>query len=186
MERISALPRGMQLMLVGGVLLLIDTLLNWQEVTVLGISAGVNAWHGWGILVGLLTILLLVWLVAHIATADIRLPVSDTFAGAALGALILLFTLIKILVDNEFRTVWAWIGLVLAGLIAVGAWLQVTAGGGMETLRTEASGLRTRAAGIGTTAGASTPNPEGAPGSEPPPPPRGDKTPPGGGDQDQG
>jgi hypothetical protein len=132
----------MQLMLVAGVLLLIDTFLKWQEVKVLGISAGVNAWHGWGVLVGLLTIVLLVWLVARLAAADIRLPVSDTLAGAALGSLIVLFTLLKILVDNEFRTVWAWIGLVLAALIAVGAWLEVTAGGGMDTLRTEAAGMR--------------------------------------------
>jgi hypothetical protein len=171
MERITALPRGMQLMLVAGVLLLIDTFLNWQEVTVLGISAGVNAWHGWGVLVGLLTILLLVWLVARIAATDVRLPVSDTLAGAALGALILLSTLLKVLVDNEFRTVWAWIGLVLAALIAVGAWLQVTAGGGMESLRTEASGLRTRAGETGPATSAPTP----------PPPP--DEGPPQGGDR---
>lgn len=169
MERITALPRGTQLMLVGGVLLLIDTLLNWQEVTVLGTSAGVNAWHGWGVLVGLLTILLLVWLVARLVTEDVRLPVSDTMAGAALGALILLFTLIKVLVDNEFRTVWAWIGLVLAALIAVGAWLQITAGGGIETLRTEASGLKTRPGGTG---GPPSP-PETPPSAEKPPPPAG-------------
>jgi hypothetical protein len=179
MERFTALPRGMQLMLVAGVLLLIDTFLNWQEVTVLGISAGVNAWHGWGVLVGLLTIALLVWIVARVAAPDIRLPVSDTMAGAALGTLIVLFTLIKILVDNEFRTVWAWIGLVLAVLIAVGAWLEVTAGGGMETLRTEASGLRTRAGGTATTT--SPPAPPQAPPASPPPPP--DESPPQGGDR---
>jgi hypothetical protein len=180
MERFTALPRGMQLMLVAGVLLLIDTFLNWQEVTVLGISAGVNAWHGWGVLVGLLTIALLVWIVARVAAPDIRLPVSDTMAGAALGTLIVLFTLIKILVDNEFRTVWAWIGLVLAVLIAVGAWLEVTAGGGMETLRTEASGLRTRAGGTATTTSPPPPPPQAPPASPPPPP---DESPPQGGDR---
>lgn len=170
MERFTALPRGMQLMLVGGVLLLVDTLLNWQEVELLGVSAGVNAWHGLGVLVGLLTIVLLVWLVARLAASDMQLPVSDTLAGAVLGALILLFTLLKILVDNEFRTVWAWIGLVLAAVIAVGAWLQVQMGGGVETLRTEASGLSAR--GSGTTA----PPPAATP--ESPPPPPGDESPP--------
>lgn len=170
MERITALPRGTQLMLAAGLLLLIDTFLNWQEVTVLGISAGVNAWHGWGVVVGLLTILLLAWLGARIAAADIRLPVSDTLAGATLAALILLATLLKILVDNEFRTVWAWIGLLLAALIAVGAWLQVTAGGGMETLRTEASGLKTRAGG--------TDAPPPPPQAPTPPPPPADESPP--------
>lgn len=176
MDRITALPRGMQLMLVAGVLLLVDTFFNWQEVDVLGISAGRNAWHGWGVLVGILTIALLVWLVARLAATDIRLPVSDTMAGAGLGALILLSTLLKIIVDNEFRTVWAWIGLVLAALIAAGAWLQVTAGGGLDTLRTEASGLKERAGGTGGATSAPPP-PQAPPASEPPPaPPPSDET----------
>jgi hypothetical protein len=164
MERISALPRGIQLMLVGGVLLLIDSFLHWQSVSIGPISASRNAWHGWGFLAGLLTIVLVAWLVARVAAADLRLPVSDTLAGAVLAVLILLFTFLKFIVDNEFRTFWAWLGLVLAVLIAVGAWLQVQMGGGMDTLKTEASGMRDR--GAGTTA--PPPPPEAPP---PPPPP---------------
>jgi hypothetical protein len=161
----------MQLMLVGGALLLIDTFLHWQSVSAsvgtVSVSASRNAWHGWGVLAGLLTIVLLVWLGARIAAADIQLPVSDTLAGAVLAALIVLSTLLKVLVDNEFRTFWAWLGLLLALVIAVGAWLQVTAGGGMETLRTEAAGMKTRAGG----SGAPMPPPEAPPSSEPAPPP---------------
>ena len=157
-------------MLVGGVLLLIDTFLHWQSYSAsfgtVSVSASRNAWHGWGILVGLLTIVLLVWLGARLAAMDLRLPVSDTMAGAALGTLIALFTLIKVLSDN-YRATWAWIGLVLAALIAAGAWLEVTAGGGMGTLRTEASGMRDR--GAGTTA--PPPPPEATPEPPPPPPP---------------
>jgi hypothetical protein len=167
MDRITALPRGMQLMLVGGALLLIDTFFHWQSVTVVGITVSRNGWHGWGVLVGLLTIVLLVWLGARVAAADIRLPVSDTLAGAVLGALIFLSTLLKVLVDNDFRTFWAWLGLLLAAAVAVGAWLQVTAGGGMETLRTEAAGMKTRAGG----SSAPMPPPEAPPTAEPAPPP---------------
>jgi hypothetical protein len=144
MDRITALPRGMQLMLVGGALLLIDSFFHWQSVDLGPLTVSRNAWHGWGLLMGLLTIVLLVWLVARIAAADIKLPISDTLAGAVLGALIVLSALLKVLVDNEFRTVWAWIGLLLALAIAAGAWLQVMAGGGMDTLRTEASGMKMR------------------------------------------
>ena len=170
MDRITALPRGLQLMLLGGVLLLIDTFLKWQDadVKVAGIQVALgsrNAWHGWGVLVGLLTIVLLVWLAARIAAANIQLPVSDTLAGAVLGALIVLSTLLKVLVDDEFRTAWAWIGLVLAVVIAVGAWLEVTAGGGIETLRTEASGMKARAGG----SGAPMPPPQASPPEAPPP-----------------
>jgi hypothetical protein len=167
MDRITALPRGMQLMLVGGALLLIDTFFHWQSVTVVGITVSRNGWHGWGVLVGLLTIVLLVWLGARVAAADIQLPVSDTLAGAVLGALIFLSTLLKVLVDNDFRTFWAWLGLLLAAAVAVGAWLQVTAGGGMETLRTEAAGMKTRAGG----SSAPMPPPEAPPTAEPAPPP---------------
>jgi hypothetical protein len=167
MDRITALPRGMQLMLVGGALLLIDTFFHWQSVTVVGITASRNAWHGWGVLAGLLTIVLLVWLGARIAAADIKLPVSDTLAGAVLGALIFVSTLLKVLVDNDFRTFWAWLGLLLAAAVAVGAWLQVTAGGGMETLRTEAAGMKTRVGG----SSAPMPPPEAPPTAEPAPPP---------------
>jgi hypothetical protein len=167
MDRITALPRGMQLMLVGGALLLIDTFFHWQSVTVVGITVSRNGWHGWGVLAGLLTIVLLVWLGARIAAADIKLPVSDTLAGAVLGALIFVSTLLKVLVDNDFRTFWAWLGLLLAAAVAVGAWLQVTAGGGMETLRTEAAGMKTRAGG----SSAPMPPPEAPPTAEPAPPP---------------
>jgi hypothetical protein len=171
----------MQLMLLAGVLLLIDMFLKWQDYTAsvagLTISASRSGWHGWGIVVGLLTILLLVWIVARLAAMDIRLPVSETMAGAALGALILLFTIIKFFADSDFRTTWAWVGLVLAVLIAVGAWLQVMAGGGMDTLRTEASGLKTRSGGTGAT----TPPPQAPPPPERPPPPPVDEGPPPGG-----
>ena len=156
MDRITALPRGMQLMALGGLLLLIDSFFKWQEVEVLDISAGVNAWHGWGVLVGLLTIALLVWLAVRAFATDIELPLSDSLAARVLGALILLTTVLKILVDNEFRTAWAWFGLLFAVLIAVGAW-QVTAGGGMETVRAESA--------------APAPPPQAPPSSEAAPPP---------------
>ena len=166
MDRISALPRGMQLMLVGGALLLIDSFFHWQSVDLGPVSVSRNAWHGWGTLMGLLTIVLLVWLAARVAAADIKLPISDTLAGTVLGALIVLSTLLKVLADNEFRTVWAWIGLLLALAIAAGAWLQVMAGGGIETLRTEASGMKMRSGG----SDAPMPPPQAPPQAPPPPP----------------
>ena len=50
MERFSALSRGMQLMLAGGVLLLIDTFLHWQSASAtfgnITVSATRNGWHG--------------------------------------------------------------------------------------------------------------------------------------------
>ena len=142
MERFNALGRGMQLMLIGSVLLLISTFFNWQEIDFdlgpLGEgSAGQNAWHGfWGVAMGLLTIVLLAWIVARLAAVDIPIPVSAAMTGAVLAFLIFAFALIKNLAD-DYSTFWSYIGVALAALIAVGAWLQIQESGGLETLKSD-------------------------------------------------
>jgi hypothetical protein len=143
METFNALSRGTQLMLAGAALLLVDTFLPWQSVSfeALGVSISESwtAWHGfWGVLLGLLTIALLAWLVLRLVGNEVKLPVSDALVGAALAALILLCAVLKVLTDDAVA--WgAWLGLVLAVVIAVGAWMQVQAAGGVDTLRSEVS-----------------------------------------------
>ena len=172
MDRFNALGRGMQIMLVAGVLLLIDTFFAWQKVTVsiLGVeaaSAKASGWHGfWGVLMGLLTIVLIAWLIARLAAVDIPLPVSTAMVSAALAGLILLFALIKNLAD-DYSTFWAYLGVVLAALIAVGAWLQVQEAGGMDTLKSEATSMRSSPTASSPTA----PSAPAEPMSTPPPPP---------------
>jgi hypothetical protein len=178
LERFNALSRGSKVMLVAGALLLIDTFFAWQQVEAFGIEASQNAWHGfWGVVLGLLTVVLVAWFVAKLAGVQINLPVSDALLGGILALVILLFALIKIL-DDEFTNFWAYVGLVLAAIIAIGAWLNIQEAGGVETLKSEASGLKdaattspgetaaTTTAGAGTAA--ATPSPE-PPAPEPPP-----------------
>ena len=153
-------------MLAAGALLLVVTFFPWQRVEVLDLAvATANAWNGfWGVVLGLLTIALVAWLVTRLMGVEIDLPVSDTMIAAALGLLIFVFALLKVLTD-DFTAVWAWIGLVLAAIVAVGGWLMVQDAGGVDTLRTEASGMR-------GDAGASTPtSPPPAPTSSAAPPP---------------
>ena len=141
MERFNALGRGAQLMLAAGVLFLISTFFNWQEVDIGPVEAGQSAWHGfWGVVMGLLAIVLVAWLIARVAGIDIPLPVSAVLISAVLAVLIFVFALIKVLTD-DFVSTWAWIGLVLAALIVVGAWLEVQAAGGVDALRSEATTL---------------------------------------------
>jgi hypothetical protein len=143
MDRYKALSRGTQVMFAAGVLLLIDTFLSWQKVELPGILPDFtqNAWHGfWGILLGLLTIALLAWLVASMLGVTMSLPVSDMLLSAALGGAILVCALLKVLMD-DFTAMWAWIGLVLAALVAVGAWLRVQEAGGVDKLRAEATSM---------------------------------------------
>lgn len=175
MERFNALGRGAQLMLIGGVLLFIDLFLPWQDFDVggladeLGVDATFSGWRGIGIIVGLLTIVLLAWLIVRIASVNIPLPVSTAMTGALLGTLILIFTIIKLLtILGDEATFWAWIGAALAVVIAVGAFMTVQEAGGIDTLKTEASSLGgSGSAGAGTAATA-----------PPPPPPPVDTSPP--------
>jgi hypothetical protein len=171
MERFNALGRGAQLMLIGGVLLFIDLFLPWQDFDVggladeLGVDATFNGWRGIGFVLGLLTIVLLAWLIVRLASVNIPLPVSTAMTGALLGTLILIFAIIKLLtILGDEATIWAWVGVALAVLIAVGAFMTVQEAGGVDTLRTEASSLGGSASGGGAAAAPAAP-------TQAPPPP---------------
>ena len=178
MERFNALGRGAQIMLVGAVLLLIDLFLPWQDFDVggiadeLGVDATWSGWHGFaGVVLGLLTIIVLAWCIVRLASVDIPLPVSTAMTAALLGTLVLIFAIIKILtILGDEQTIWAWLGLVLAIVIAVGAFQTVQEAGGVDTLRTEASSLGSSSA---QTAPAATtpapPPPASTPETAPPP-----------------
>ena len=136
MERFNALGRGAQLMLVAGVLLFIDMFFAWQDY------ADVVEFSGWegftGVVLGLLTIVLVVWIVLRLAAVDLPLPISEAMTTAILGGLILAFGVIKLLsILGDEPTIWAFIGLVLAVAIGFGAWLVVQGAGGMDSLRSE-------------------------------------------------
>ena len=127
MERFNALGRGAQLMLIAGVLLFIDLFLPWQDFDVGGIAdelawtrrSAVGAVSG--VVLGLLTIVLLAWLAVRLASVNIPLPVSTAMTGALIGALIAAFGVIKLLtILGDEATIWAWIGTILAILVAVG------------------------------------------------------------------
>ena len=170
MERFNALGRGAQLMLIGAVLLLIDLFLPWQDFDIggladeLGVDATFSGWRGVGIILGILTIIVLAWLIVRIASVDIPLPVSTAMTGALLGTLILIFAIIKLLtILGDEATLWAWIGVGLAVLIAVGAFMTVQEAGGVETLKTEATSF-------GGSGGAATAAPAAPPAPSPPAP----------------
>jgi hypothetical protein len=175
MERFNALGRGAQIMLVGAVLLLIDLFLPWQDFDVggiadeLGVDATWSGWHGFaGVVLGLLTIVLLAWIIVRIASVNIPLPVSTAMTAALLGTLILIFAIIKILtILGDEQTIWAWIGLVLAIVVAVGAWQTVQEAGGVDTLRSEVPSMSSSDRAASTAPPAATPPPPEAPTAAP-------------------
>jgi hypothetical protein len=124
MPDLRSLSTGMQVALGASVLLLIDTFLSWQSVDVGPFEVSQNGWHGfWGVVLGLLTIAMIAWLAARLFGVKLpELPVPERTITLALAALILLFALIKNLAD-DYSTIWAYIGVVLAAGVAAGAWL---------------------------------------------------------------
>jgi hypothetical protein len=165
MERFNALGRGTQLMLVGAVLLFIDLFFTWQdseEVLGTDVPVSLNGWEGIGLLLGILTVVLLAWIIVRLASVNIPLPVSTAMTAALIGTLILIFAVIKLLtVLGNDATIWAWIGLALAVVIAAGAFMTVQEAGGVETLRSEIPSSRP--------SGATMPTPPPPPVSTPPP-----------------
>jgi membrane-associated phospholipid phosphatase len=123
MDRLKGLPLGRQIVLGAGVLLLIDTFLDWRQVTVFGRTGGESAWHGfWGIIMCLALIVLLVWTAAKAFEVEVPVKVPDGVTSLGLAAVIFLFALIKALSDSYVH--WpAWLGVVLAAVVGYGAWL---------------------------------------------------------------
>jgi len=182
MDNLKALGRGTQIMFVAAVLLLIDSFFRWEQVDLgpLG-KHGWSGWHGFlGVLMGLLTIILIARIAARLAAVDIPIPLSFATTSFVLGVLIAIFAVLRFLTVDLDRTIWAWIGVALAIVVAVGAWLEVQEAGGFESLKHDASNLSSSVGSTGgsaaaaqETTGPATPAAE-PPAAEPPaaePPP---------------
>ena len=124
MDKLMGLSKGNKLILGGGVLLFIDTFLPWQSVSIGPFSATRNGWHGfWGVVMCLLVILMLAWAVTRAFGIALPVNVPAGLTTLALGGLVFLFALLKVLTDN-YRGWAGWIGIVLAAAVAVGAWFS--------------------------------------------------------------
>lgn len=164
-------------MLVGAVLLFIDLFLAWQDfgggiADDLGIDATFSGWRGIGAILGIVTIVLVAWIAVRLAGIDLPLPISTAMTSALLAALVLLFAVIKILtILGDEPTIWAWIGLILAAVVAVGGWLTVQEAGGIDKLKAEMPAMvASTAAPAAPPPPSSPPAPESAPEPAAPPP----------------
>ena len=130
---ISKLSTASKILLGAGALYLIDLLLAWQRVCFVGQCVTASGIEGIGVLNLLLVIVLLVWEGLALANVEMNVPRALVSAGIAAG--ILLFTILKIIVDNDSIYIFAWIGLLLALAIGYGGWMRwqehQAAGGGM-------------------------------------------------------
>jgi hypothetical protein len=163
MPNLSEISTGTKLLLAAGILLLIDMFLAWQrvEVEVAGVevaSAEESAWGtGLGVVMGLVLILLLVWVVIQVMNVKLNfeLPVTEAWLTLGLGVAVFALALLKNLVD-DFSAWPSYVGVALAALVAIGAWLRAQELGGVSMARPSEMERR---------------EPETEPDATPPPPP---------------
>jgi hypothetical protein len=118
----SKMSTASRILIVAGALYIIDLFLPWQSVDVGLGSVTANGVHGIGVLNLLLAIALVAWEVMAVAGVEINAPKS--LISAALAGGIVLFTILKIIVDSEAMAIFAWIGLILALVIGYGGWMR--------------------------------------------------------------
>jgi len=128
---LNRLSTASRILLIASLLYFIDLFLKWQRVCVdLGpfgkACPGVSGWHGIGVLNGILVIVILVMEIVLLANIEVNVgtPALRNMTEAALAGALLVFTVIKILVDHQALYIWAWIGLVLAVIIAYGGYMR--------------------------------------------------------------
>src|SRR5919204_6662753 len=125
----NGLSTAAKILLIAGLLMFIDLLLDWQQVSAFGVTAGATGWAGGlGVLTGVFTIALLLWEGAQLAgvTAKLTVPVALISAGLAGG--LALFAIIEFFDHSQARHWPAWVGLILAIIIAIGGWLRPQTG----------------------------------------------------------
>ena len=171
MDKLRTLSKGAQITLGAAGLLFIDSFFSWY--TVKHTSYGENMWHGLGFLAGLLVIAILVWIGLRVAGVNVELGgISNSMITAGLAVLLLLFVIIRVLSKpgggfaDSFvsRTIWTWIGLLLAIAVVAGAWMSMQAAG--ESLSDVRDKVSSMASSVGSSTEASTPAPPASP--EPP------------------
>ena len=175
MDKLAEINHGAKVVLGAAILFLILSFFNWQEVDLGAFGeAGVSMWHGVGWIAGLLAIAIIVWQAIRLANINLEIGVGPAMVTAFLAVLLLLFTVIKFFADSEFRTLGAWLGLILAIVIAAGAWANMKlTGESVGDLQKLGGGAGGAAGGGGAASGGGRAPPPSTPAdTTPPPPPR--------------
>jgi amino acid transporter len=134
MDKLAELSHGAKVVLGAAIALLIFSFFDWFEYADIGFA---NMWNGIGVLAGLLLIALIVWQALRLANINLEVGVTPSMITAALSVLLVIFVAIRFLdkpgpsIANAGvdRTIWAWLGLILAIVIVVGAWMNMRAAG---------------------------------------------------------
>jgi hypothetical protein len=134
---VASMALATKIIMVAGILLLVDSFLQWQRVCISGFGSfpgacgGVSAWSGsgsfFGFLMGILLIALLIFEGVQLANVNMNLPIASTKISAYLAFGVGVCAILKwllTLTSSVKPSLWAWIGLVLALVVAYGGWLH--------------------------------------------------------------
>jgi peptidoglycan/LPS O-acetylase OafA/YrhL len=168
MEQLKGLPLGRQLILGAGILLLLDSFLDWQHIDTAFGSGGQSAWHGfWGIVMVLALLVLLAWVGAKAFGVEIPVNIPDGLSTLVVAALILVCAILKALTDDFVH--WpAYVGIILAAVITYGGWLIFQSSGEGLPSVSRASAGGAAAAGSSEPAASTPPPPPAETAPEPP------------------
>lgn len=124
---VSKLSTATKILGGGAILYLIDTFLPWQRACVgagpLGnFCVSESGMSGIGVINLLLALALIVWEGLALAGVDIKAPKGQVSAGLAGGLVV--FTLLKVLIDHESLYLFAFVGIILALVIGYGGWMR--------------------------------------------------------------
>ncbi len=130
MGKFASLSMMGKVVLGGSVLYLIFSFFKWQEYCAgggLDICVSQNAWNGWGWIAGIAAIGIIVYEVGMLMgrKIDVR-GMAPTLVSGILSLVLLLATVLKFFVDNEFRTFFfAGVLLILSIVIAAASWMRM-------------------------------------------------------------
>jgi hypothetical protein len=128
MERIASLSTGTKLMLASATLLFFDLFLTWQKLPQrfggkFNFTQNLDAWDGWGLLLGLSTLAFLTLVILRESEIDLSPDVPWNRITFGLAVAMLVIAVVKNLLDAY--SAWAsYLGIVLAGIAVVGAYLE--------------------------------------------------------------
>jgi len=174
MDKLNELSHGAKVVLGAGIAFFVFSFFKWFKLE--NTSFGENMWHGVGFIAGLVLIALIVWQAIRLANIKIEVGVTPSMITAALAVLLLIFTVIRFIdkpgggiADSVIdRTIWAWLGLILAIVIVVGAWMNMQAAGeSLGDVRDKMQSMTGGAAAAAPAAETAAPAPEPAPAPAP-------------------
>jgi hypothetical protein len=139
---LSRMSTASKILLGGGVLFLINSFLPyWQRVCQSDVAErlgvpfvegtpnpcdGVGLWEGVGIIAGLAVVLILAMeiLIAAQVRVDIGTAAQRAQIEAGLAGAVLVFTILRVIIDNDFLSWGAWLGIILSAVVAYGGYMR--------------------------------------------------------------